>query len=66
MSVPGPPAAPPVLRMVPGMASIFPNTPRNTPARTEVTDWLNGRGGVVFAVIGVLVVAWGAVSQVIG
>lgn len=56
----------PVLRMVPGMASIFRDTPRPPAARNEVTDWLNGRGGVVFGALGVLVVAWGAVSQVVG
>lgn len=52
--------------MVLGMASIFRDTARTAPARNEVTDWLNGRGGVVFGVLGVVVVAWGAVSQVIG
>lgn len=51
--------------MVLGMATIFRDTSRPTPARNDVIDWLQGRGGVVFTVIGVVVVGWGAVSQAV-
>lgn len=52
--------------MVPGMASIFPDTPPSPPARTDVTDWLNAQGGVVVAVTVAVLVIFGVVSQVIG
>lgn len=51
--------------MVTGMD---PNRTAQRP-RTEpnaVTEWLQGRGGVVFTVIAVVLVAWGIFLQVIG
>lgn len=59
-------AGSPVLRMVPGMGSIFRDTPRPPAKRTEVTDWLSGPGGVALAIAAMVIVVWGVVSQVTG
>ena len=53
------------LRMVPGMA---PNRSNRSPVpgeRHDVTDWLAGRGGVVFTIIAVVLVVWAVVTEVV-
>lgn len=48
-----------VLRMVTGMG---PNKNENR----DVTDWLAGGGGKWFAIVAVVLVAWGIASKVFG
>lgn len=57
----GPGLTCPFLRMVRGMAPI-PNRPRE---KSEVTDWLAGRGGAVVTIVVVVLVIWAVVSEVI-
>lgn len=46
------------------MSSPLTGTPAAAPVRTDVTDWLAGRGRLVPAVTLAVIVAFGAVTQV--
>lgn len=50
--------------MVEGMSSALTDTPATAPVRTDVTDWLAGRGRLVPALTLAVIVAFGAVAQV--
>lgn len=52
--------------MVPGMANNFRDDPGRPGHSNEVTDWLNGRGGVVLAGVAVVIVIWAVVSPLVG
>ncbi len=56
----------PVLRMVLGMANNFRDDPGRAGQSNEVTDWLNGRGGVILAGVAAIIVVWAVVSQFVG